>query len=161
MNLFKLALTFLLTITITTSCGRKTAQVSGVYAYSTPETVCIANQGDGTIVLRAWGTGANKAQAIEQAQKNALMDVIYNGIKSGQISDPLILEINAKEKFRYYFEPFFSKNGEYKNYVSVDDVNKDSRIEAKATSRNGHSVIVVVNRSALRERLINDNIIKP
>ena len=36
------------------------------------ETECLGIEGDGSQTLRAWGTGRNRADAVEQAKKNAV-----------------------------------------------------------------------------------------
>ena len=115
------------------------------------------------MLLRTWGKGTNKAAAIEQARKNALRDVIFKGIQDGSgdcNKRPLITEVNAEEKYEYYFNQFFAEGGAYQKYVVADE-KKTSRIAAKAQSLEQWSVVVSVDRTALRQRLIDDEIIKP
>ena len=148
-----------------TSCSTsKTTDISSEYAFTTFETECLGVELDGSQTLRAWGKGKNKADAIEQAKKNAVRDVLFKGINAGSgecNKRPLILEVNAQEKYEYYFNVFFRDGGEYKKYVSSEDENKTSKIRAKHSTQENYGVVVRVKRAELRQRLIDDNIIKP
>lgn len=145
------------------SCKTPT-KIDGVNAYATFETECLGSELDGSQTLRAWGTGKNKADAMEQAKKNALRDVIFKGIVSGSAEcnkRPLIFEVNAQEKYEYYFNAFFADGGEYTNYVDLGDEKRTSRIKASNKTQEAWGVVVRVHRSELKAKLIQDNIIKP
>lgn len=152
----------ILTFAGISSCKTPT-QVDSSYAYASFKTSCLGSELDGSMLLRTWGKGTNKAAAIEQARKNAIRDVVFKGIQDGS-SDcnkrPLITEVNAEEKYEYYFNQFFAEGGAYQKYVVADE-KKTSRITAKAKSLEQWSVVVSLNRTALRQRLIEDEIIKP
>lgn len=145
-----------------TSC-KKPQNIDSSYAYASFKTECLGTELDGTVMLRTWGKGTNKADAIEQARKNAVRDVIFNGITDGSAEcnkKPLILEVNAQEKYEYYFNQFFATGGAYTKYVVANE-KRTSRITAKTSSLENWSVVVDVDRAALRQRLVEDNIIKP
>lgn len=147
-----------------TSCGSKKTTINETASYVTFDTQCLGIGYDGTQTLRVWGKGANKAEAIEAAKKKALNDVIFTGINAGNSEcsrRPLIYEVNAKEKYSYYFNPFFSKGGEYNRYVVYDDNNRSHYSEAKGADRQSIGIVVTVKCDELRQRLIDDNIIKP
>lgn len=147
----------------TFSCKSPT-KIDGTMAYATFETECLGTELDGTQTLRAWGTGKNKADAMEQAKKNAIRDVIFKGIRSGSAEcnkKPLIFEVNAQEKYEYYFNAFFADGGEYTNYVDMGDEKRTSRIQAKNKSQEQWGAVVRVNRAELRNKLVQDGIIKP
>lgn len=53
------------------------------------------------------GEGRNRADAVEQAKKNAVREVIFNGIHDGNSScdqRPLLNIPNAEERYREYFK---------------------------------------------------------
>lgn len=135
--------------------------------YNTYKTECLGVEGDGTQTLLAWGQGRNRFDAVEQAKKNAVKDVIFKGINYGKGScetRPIISEVNAEEKYEDYFVKFFADKGPYLSFVSM----KDERIDDKITrDRQGaskdvtNSVVVMVNRYALKQSLIDNNILKP
>lgn len=143
---------------------KTTTDVASEYAFATFETECLGVELDGSQTVRAWGKGKNKADAIEQARKNAVRDVLFKGITSGSgecNKRPMITEVNAQEKYEYYFNAFFKDGGAYKNYVSSEDEKRTSRIKAKHSTQENYGVVVRVKRAELRERLIEDNILKP
>lgn len=74
---------------------------------------------------------------------------------------PLVLEVNARERYAEYFNPFFSDGGEYKKFVREETGNQASRLEAKGTSINNWGVIVTVDREGLRQQLEKDGVLKP
>ncbi|NBU82645.1 MAG: hypothetical protein EBS55_13465, partial [Flavobacteriaceae bacterium] len=125
-----IATLFLIALTFSATAQKKTA---GYYAYKTE---CLGVELDGSQTLKAWGNGRNRADAVEQAKKNAMRDVIFKGIREGKQEcnqKPLIFEVNAEEKYEDYFNAFFADGGEYKNYVSLrderigDKINRDRK----------------------------------
>ena len=121
---------------------------------------------DGSQTVKAWGNGRNRHDAIEQAKKNAVNDVLFNGIyeaKKHCKKIPVVTELKKKKKHEDYFNKFFSDNGEYKKYVSL----KDERIGQKvARDRKGsrqsvtHGVVVRILRAELKKKMIEDGILK-
>ena len=137
------------------------AQASGTLVQF--ETECLGVEGDGSQTLRAWGFGKNKHDALEQARKKAVSDVIFNGIKAGVAgcnTRPLITEINARERYEDYFDRFFADNGDYKKYVSDADEKRSSRDKSKSKLGVRYGVTVRVLRSELRVRLKADQLIQ-
>lgn len=146
-----------------TSC-RKDTNISSQGAFYSFETECLGTELDGSQTVRAWGKGSNKADAVEQARKNAVRDVLFKGVRAGSgdcSSRPLILEVNAQEKYEFYFNKFFADGGEYEKYATGEDENRTSRIKAKNSTQTNYGVVVRVKRAELRQKLIEDNIIKP
>lgn len=133
-------------------------------AHYTYEAECMGTELDGSETILAWGTGKNKTDAIEQARKNAVYTVLYKGFSGankGCSVKPLLLTVNAEEKYQYYFNTFFKDGGEYLNYTSMEDSRRGS-IKGESTDRQEkYGVVVRVLRSELKQRLINDNILKP
>lgn len=124
---------------------------------------CLGVEGDGSQTVRVTGTGKNKADAVEQAMKDAVMAVIFDGIRGGMQgcdSRPLISEMNAHDKYEDYFNIFFMDKGEYSKYVTTED----RRIFSDSRARNKYfkniRVTVRVYRSELKARLKADGVIK-
>jgi len=151
---------FVLVLTFSATAQKKTA---GYYAYKTE---CLGVELDGSQTLKAWGNGRNRADAVEQAKKNAMRDVIFKGIREGKQEcnqKPLIFEVNAEEKYEDYFNAFFADGGEYKNYVSLRDErigDKINRDRKKMTESVTNGLVVRILRAELKAKLIADNIIK-
>lgn len=165
MNIVKIGLfAFASAVIMLSSCKTKYTEISSEYAFASFETECLGVEYDGTQTLRVWGKGKNKADAIEQAKKNAVHDVIFKGINAGTsecTKKPILLEVNAEEKYQYYFNMFFKDGGAYKSYVTSEDENKTSRIRAQHSSQDNYGIVVRVKSSELRQRLIDDKILKP
>lgn len=132
------------------------SEVAGSYTYKTE---CFGSKMDGSQRVKAWGTGKDKLNAIEQAKKNAVMDVIFSGITEGKQDckvRPLVVEVNAREKYEDYFDSFFARGGKYKKFAKLEE-EKD-----KIKSREGITcgVILTVLRSKLKTHLKENGIIK-
>ena len=121
---------------------------------------------DGSQTLKAWGNGRNRADAVEQAKKNAVRDVIFKGIIEGKQDcnqKPIVFEINAQEKYEDYFNAFFADGGEYKNFISLKDeriFDKISRDRKKTSESVTNGIVIRVLRAELKKKLITDSIIK-
>ena len=142
------------------SCRSNNTATATYYSF---ETEYIGTELDGSMTLRAWGEGNTKRDAVEQAMKQAVYDVIFKGIvrgTSGSDGRPLITEANAKDKYRNYFDKFFVDKGDYRHYVNM----KDEKANSKQVFENGtvykYGVTVRVLRSDLKARLMDDGIIK-
>jgi hypothetical protein len=152
---------FILLITTSSCNGQK--NISGNYTYSTE---CLGVELDGSVTLKAWGNGRNRADAVEQAKKNGVRDILFNGITEGKSDcnrSPLLLELNAQRKYEDYFNTFFADGGEYKNFVSLRDeriFDKLSRDKKGARESVTHGIVLRVLRSELKQKLISDGIIK-
>lgn len=139
------------------SCSNKTTG-----GYFPSETECLGVELDGSQTLYAWGTGKDKKDAIEQAHKNAVRDVIFKGIRNGSKEcnvKPLITEVNAQEKYERYFNQFFMDGGEYTAYISIEDVKRKSYEKQETKYQYKYGTTVRVSRAQLKEKLIQDNII--
>ena len=121
---------------------------------------------DGSQTVKAWGKGRNRWDAIEQAKKNAINDVLFNGIYEGKQDcekRPVVSEINARQKHEEYFNKFFTDAGEYKKYISLTDERigqKISRDRKGARQSVTHGVVLRVLRADLRQKMIEEKIIK-
>ena len=91
--------------------------IAGNYTYKTE---CAGDADNGQFLLKAWGKGVNKKEAIEDARKNALKDVLFLGVFTGDAAcarNAMLKEVNAMEKHKSFFENFFSRNGDYKDFI--------------------------------------------
>lgn len=128
------------------------------------ETTCLNTELDGSLTLRVWGEGRNFIDAMRQAKKNAVNDVLFNGIAkglSGYQSRPLVTEVNARQKHEQYFNVFFSDKGAYKKYTSYADRRWGSSRRMKVGGQVKAGVTIRVLVPALKQQLIDDGILKP
>ncbi len=136
------------------------AQTQPVYARSSIR--CLGVELDGSQTLRVQGYGRNRSDAKEQAMKNAVWAVIFDGIRDGVEGcnmRPLVAEVNAKERYEDYFNIFFADNGAYKQYVSLQDTKKRSGGKVKDKLGYSYDLTIRVLRAELKARLKADNVI--
>jgi hypothetical protein len=152
--------TLFILLSLTSFSQRRTAQ-EGKYSY---ETECLGVELDGTQTLRVWGTGRNRKDAVEQAKKNAVREVLFKGIRGGECEmKPLVPEVNAEEKYESYFNKFFKDDGLYKFFVTLKDERIPNRIfrETKVSSNTVTIPVVVrVQRPQLKEQMKQDGILE-
>lgn len=137
------------------------AQTQGVYARTSVR--CLGVELDGSQTLRVQGYGRNRADAKEQAMKNAVWAVIFDGIRDGVEGcnmRPLVTEVNARERYEDYFNIFFADNGAYKEYVSLRDTKKRSGGKEKDKLGYSYDLTIRVLRAQLKARLKADNVIE-
>ena len=136
------------------------AQTSTVFSGSSIK--CLGVELDGSQTLRVQGYGRNRSDAKEQAMKNAVWAVIFDGIKDGVEGcnmRPLVTEVNAKERYEDYFNLFFADEGAYKEYVSLRDTKKRSGGKSKDKVGYAYELTIRVLRPQLKARLKADNLI--
>lgn len=141
------------------SIQRKTA---GYYGFSIE---CLGVEYDGSETVLVMSDGRNRNDAIEQAKKEALREIIFNGVSHGKdVCDihPLLTEVNANKKFENYFAVFFKDGGEYTKYVALKDERLFSKIfrdRTKGRKQLKFSVVCRVQLLNLKEKLISDKIL--
>lgn len=146
-------------LTLLAGCKSKEVTTAAFHNYTTE---CIGKSMDGTQTLRVWASGRNKADAIEQAKKKAVYDVVFAGIQAGSgecNAYPVIDEANARKKYEDYFDLFFADGGAYTKYVSMANQRTSAMQRHYGDGTQTFGIIVTVNRSALRQRFEHDNII--
>lgn len=151
----------LLTMCAVMSLACAEAQTPAIYSRSSVR--CMGVELDGSQTLRVQGYGRNRSDAKEQAKKNAVWAVIFDGIRDGVEGcnmRPLVTEANAKERHEDYFNSFFADNGPYQEYVSMKDTKYRSGGKSKDKLGYAYDLTVRVLRAQLKERLKSDNIIK-
>lgn len=123
---------------------------------------CMGVELDGSQTLRVLGYGRNKRDAKEQAMKNAVWAVIFDGIREGTPGcdmRPLVSEVNARERYEDYFNKFFADGGDYKKFVSLRDTRKNFAKKAKDRIGYSYETTVRVLCPKLKSHLKKDNII--
>ena len=158
--MFKKEFTFALIVFLSMSVSRVDAQMNSSLFGMQVE--CLGVELDGSQTVRVLGTGRNRADAIEQAKKNAVNAVLFTGIRGGKggcDARPLISEVNAREKYEEYFNIFFMDKGEYMKYVSMEDKRRGSSVKSKTKNEKMYRITVRVLRSELKSRLKADGIL--
>ena len=155
----KISLVLFLLSLVVGSCSAQSG------AYTNPIS-CLGVESDGSQTLESWGSGRNRLDAVEQAKKNAVRDVIFKGIHNGKSDcsrSPILLEPNAQQRHQDYFYGFFADNGPYKDFVSMKDeriFDKVKRDKKKARESVTNGVVIRVLVYEIKKKLIEDGIIK-
>ncbi len=127
------------------------------------EPVCISHEQDGSLTLRVWGEGRNRSDAKEQARKNAVYEVLFNGVlkgNNGYMMRPIVSEVNARERYHDYFDIFFMDGGEFLKYVSLADKRSGSTKRIKGQNQVRYCMTVRVLVPELQQRMKQDGILK-
>lgn len=151
-----------MTIAFTMFLGTSAVHAQRLATYQKQSIECLGVEGDGSQTLRVTGTGRNKADAVEQAKKDAVMAVIFDGIRGGLKgcdARPLINELDARDKYDEYFNIFFMDKGEYSKYVSLEDRKLRSNDKSKNKFFKNYRITVRVLRSELKARLRADGVL--
>ncbi len=154
-TIFILLISFLFLGSCTTS-----NKISGNYTH---EIECLGSELDGSITLKTWGKGKDRADALEQARKEAVNSVLFVGIRNGKPdcdTRPILNAPNIRENKADYFNNFFKDGGDYTKFTS----NKDESFGAKerVQGRDGDVMfgfIIRVMRSELKNQMIIDKIL--
>ena len=147
-----------LTAIIFTGCGPKRSQ-----AFYTAPSQLLSSNYDGSFVIRVQVRARTAAIAFTDAQRKAVEEVIFSGVKSATngVPDlkPLCFDMNAREKHEDYFNAFFADEGAWTQFANL----KDKRVGSTRYQRDGRqmveSVTVTFDRAGLKKKLQEDGII--
>lgn len=142
------------------SCSSGKKSTSGFYNY---EVECMGTEMDGTQMVKAYGKGKTKNDAIAQAKKIAIEAVIFKGVRLGQgcLQQPLVANQNARNKNQAYFNKFFTDKSTYETFISMGD-SPERYIEVKKeTSREKvYAVTMTVKMNQLKDELVKKGLIE-
>ncbi|HCT93373.1 MAG TPA: hypothetical protein DIC44_00960 [Rikenellaceae bacterium] len=147
------------TILMASGCAAPVT-VAGNYTYKTE---CLGNDQDGTQIVKAWGSGKRRAEAVDQAMKNAVNDVLFKGITEGINGcemKPIVSEVNARQKFASYFNSFFTDKGAYLNFVEPRYRNiQDGDLKSTRSGLTA-GIILRIYHAELKQKMAEDGIIR-
>jgi len=126
------------------------------------EVVSVGAQG--SYLIKVWSYSKKPQVAIEQAKKNAVHGIIFQGFvgKQGVAGQKALASNPALEQeHQSFFKDFFADGGKYMKFVNITN---DGSIAASDRLKVGKEykigVVVSVNVAALRKDLENAGIIK-
>ncbi|MFM2293575.1 MAG: hypothetical protein RIS29_3388 [Bacteroidota bacterium] len=140
-------------ITTTLHAGSK-PDYTQIWRY---EIEAVSTGAPGTYLIKVWSYSKKPVLAIEQAKKNAVHAIIFQGYTgrpgvSGQ--QPLTSNPNLEQEQKEYFDNFFADGGKYMKFVSLSNdgsVAAEDRLKVGKEYKIG--VIVSVNVGLLRKDL--------
>lgn len=112
----------------------------------------------GFVYLRANGFGKKANDAEQEAIRNAVSAVLFQGVPSTSLKRPLINQPGARQAFREFFDPFFADEGPYLDYAVVMSESMKDRVKIKRGIQ--RSIMLKVNYTQLQRMLEQQGIIK-
>jgi L-amino acid N-acyltransferase YncA len=147
-------------LAVLTSCGSKKPAVQTA-SYFNQTTECLGKQADGTQLLKVYAKGTDRSDAVREAKKKAIEEVLFKGITAGDTecsAYPVVDAPNARTRHEQYFNKFFDDGGGYKKYV--DEVEKRSEADhLQGATMQVYGVVLKVDRNELQKRMRKDGII--
>jgi hypothetical protein len=137
-GIFCLAATF--------GCSPKT---NLIHNYVKPVTTSVS--ASGIIYLTSNGYGKKKEEAIEEAKRNALKAVLFDGVPGSKLKRPLVNQPGARNANRSYFDSFFAEGGRYTQFVTLQKTDPINSVKVGAGRQ--EAVFVEVNYLSLQREL--------
>ena len=119
---------------------------------------CISMNEEGKILLQIWDQEKGKKYKIEQAEKDAVQYILYEGFHNnscGYIS-PLLINKKAKLVFEDTHMYFFKGSGKYKKYVSSSKITEDKPSSVRDESWKVYEILV--DKKSLDQHLVDTEI---
>ncbi len=148
---------------ISIACKSKIETVSGYYDYKTE---CVSVDRNGFQTVKAWGIGLNEKEAILNARRRAVDDILFQGIRGGNSScdiRPIISNPNKRRDNVNYFNQFFAPKGLFEQYAGLPDENwlrRKLKINKKNDGKLAYEIIIEVDVMGLRSQMKRDNLIQ-
>lgn len=148
---------------VMTSCKSKIETISGYYDY---ETECVSVDQNGFQTVKAWGTGMTEKDAILNARRRAVDDILFKGIRGGSsLCDirPMISNPNKRRDNINYFNRFYAPKGAFELYAGLPDENwlrRKLKINEKNDGKLAYEIIIEIDMMGLREHMKRDRLIQ-
>ncbi len=148
---------------IVVSCKSKIETISGYFDY---ETECVSVNRSGLQTVKAWGIGMDEKEAILNARRRAIDDVLFKGLRGGNSScnmRPIVSNPNAKINNEQYFNQFYAPKGDFEKYAGLPDENwlrRKLKVNKKSEGEHAFEIIIEIDMQGLKSHLRNDNIIQ-
>lgn len=125
-----------------------------------------AKNASGNYLLKVWSFSKNTFIAEEQAKKNAVHAIVFQGAPANKEKrltplKPLLQDPILEEKHTDFFKKFFAEGGEYKRFARISNSGLADIINyGKKDMKYKVGVVVMVEIAALRKYLEQCGIIK-
>lgn len=129
------------------------------------EIECVGTGNEGTYLIKVWSYSKKPLVAIEQAKKNAIHGIIFQGFQGGKNGcngqKPLTSNPSLEQEKADFFKEFFADGGKYMKFVNVTNdgsISPEDRLKVGKEYKIG--VVVSVAKDALRKDLEAAGVIK-
>lgn len=148
------ALVAALLLVSTVGCAPKNPLVN----QRTVTAVTNARSETGVIYLKANGFAKKPREAEQEAVRNAVSTVIFQGVPNSNVQRPLVSQSGARQAYREFFDAFFAEKGPYLDYAVVMSESVRDRVKIKRGVQ--RSIMLKVNYTQLQRMLEQQGIIK-
>jgi hypothetical protein len=117
---------------------------------------------DGYITIKIWNPQKGKDYKFEQARKDAIHAILFDGIQSKNsctTQKPILQNQEEQENFRKIEKVFFKTNGDWSTFTGSSDT--ETTIPESLGKKEWKVFQVSVAKNQLRKYLEGKNIIKP
>lgn len=130
------------------------------------EIECVSTGIEGTYLIKVWSYSKKPDVAIEQAKKNAVHGIVFQGYAGGaqgcSSQKPLSRNPNLEIEQKDFFKEFFADGGKYMKYVSLSTDGSVASGDRLKVSKKEYKigVIVSVRKDELRKDLETAGVIR-
>ncbi len=152
-------------VLIFTGCKSVDPSANVISSYYSYEIECVSKNLDASLLVKTWGSGYDIENAVLNARRKVIDDIIFKGIRKGNLNcnqNPLVSNPNIKENFKSFFDEFYSKKGKFGKYVSKPDNSWYRNLEKNKVKFNinkSYELIVTIDLLGLKEYLLQNKII--
>ncbi len=156
-NLLYISLAALLALS---SCAEQ-KMLNSSYTYKTE---CLGVGFDGSQQVLAFSGMRNKQDAIEEAKKAAIREVLFNGLREGKPDcdvKPILNEPNVQANNEAYFNNFFTSS--YKTFALYIEERAGQKAKNQQKVKDvaqSTGYVIKISRPALKEKMIADGILR-
>ena len=146
-------------VLVISSCAEQ-KQLNSSYTYKTE---CLGVEFDGAQKVVAYSGNRNREDAIEEAKKVAVREVLFTGLREGKPDcdvKPILNEANAYANHEEYFIRFFSS--EYKKYALYIEERAGQKAKQQQKVKDvaqSTGYVLKINRPELKKKMIADGIL--
>jgi len=122
---------------------------------------CVTVETNNSVTIKIWNTKSGKKYKQEQAGKDAIVAVLFSGIPGNNgcvVQKPILTTQEEKNNFNKIEKSFFSKNGNWNNYVR--EATTSNTLPVSINEKGWKVYIVSVSKDMLRKYLEEQKIIK-
>jgi hypothetical protein len=135
-------------------------KLNSSYTYKTE---CLGAEFDGSQTVVAYSDKRNREDAIEEAKKVAIREILFTGLREGKPEcdvKPILNEANAYANHEEYFNRFFTSA--YKTFALFIEERAGQKAKQQqklkdVTQSTGY--VLKISRPALKQKMISDGIL--
>jgi len=147
---------------IISSCSQKVVLDKGNYNY---QVAGVSTDGNGRLIVKSFATGRTYEEIKVNVLKKVIREIVFVGITNGNnamFQKPLITDVRIETEKQDYFSKFYTSLLSTQDFVSIsrEFATKQEIKMLEKTQNLALGFEISVDRSRIKEKLINEGIIK-